>query len=129
MKLGRRRFLRLAGAAVILPSPSPAAPAKDYPTRPVRVMLGFPAGSSSDILARLIGQWLSGRLGQPFLVDNRPGASTNLATEAVVRAPADGHTLLFVTAANAINAALYDKLSFNFIRDIAPVAGFSRTPL
>ena len=102
--------------------------AQAYPSRPVRWIVGFAAGGTTDIVARLIGQWLSERLGQPFIIENRPGAGTNIATEAVVRAPADGYTLLFVGAANAINATLYDKLNFNFIRDIAPVAGIVRVP-
>jgi tripartite-type tricarboxylate transporter receptor subunit TctC len=104
------------------------ARAQTYPTRPVRLIVGFPAGGVGDILARLVGQWLSERLGQPFIIENRPGAATNMATEAVVRSPPDGYTLLWITAANAINATLYDKLNFNFIRDIAPVAGFVRGP-
>jgi tripartite-type tricarboxylate transporter receptor subunit TctC len=105
------------------------AKAQDYPTRPVRLIVGFAPGGTTDITARLIGQWLSERLGQQFVIENRTGAATNIATEAVVRAPADGYTLLLVTASNAINATLYDKLSFNFIRDIAPVAGIIRYPL
>src|SRR5262245_52728237 len=123
MRVARRRFLRLVASTVTLPSLSPMVRAQDYPARPVRIIVGFPAGSSSDVLAGLIGQWLSDRLGQPFVVENRPGAATNLATEVVVRAPADGHTTLVISAANAINATLYDKLSFNFLRDIAPAAG------
>jgi len=107
---------------------SRAAWAQVYPTRPVRIVVGFAAGNSPDILARLLGQWLSERLGQPFIIENRPGAGTNIATEAVVKAPPDGYTLLMVTPPNAINATLYDKLNFNFIRDIAPVAGISREP-
>ncbi len=103
-----------------------ARSALDYPTRPVRLIVGFTPAGATDILARLIGQWLSERLGQPFVVENRPGAGSNIGTEAVVRAPADGHTLLLVAPANAINATLYDKLNFNFIRDIAPVAGLIR---
>ena len=104
------------------------ARAQAYPTRPVRIIVGFPAGGAADIVARLIGQWLSERLGQPFVIENRPGAGSNIGTEAVVRAPADGYTLLLVATANAINATLYDKLNFNFIRDIAPVAGIIREP-
>ena len=102
--------------------------AQTYPTRPVRIIVGFAAGSAVDILARLMGQWLSERLGQPFVIENRPGAGSNIATEAVVRAPPDGYTLLLVSPPNAINATLYDKLNFNFIRDIAPVASITRTP-
>jgi len=128
MKLFRRRFLSLAAGAIALPAMSRAAWAQVYPTRPVRIVVGFAAGNSPDILARLLGQWLSERLGQPFIIENRPGAGTNIATEAVVKAPPDGYTLLMVTPPNAINATLYDKLNFNFIRDIAPVAGISREP-
>src|SRR5690349_16578758 len=100
-----------------------------YPTRPVRLIVGFPPGATADILARLIGQWLSERLAQPFIVENRPGAGTNIATEATVRAVADGHTLLLMTSVNAANTTLYEKLSFDFVRDVAPVAGISREPL
>ena len=129
MRLPRRRFLHLASGAVALPAVSRIARAQTYPSRPVRIVAGFAAGGGVDIAARLIGQSLSERLGQQFVVENRTGAATNIATEAVVRAPADGYTLLLVTASNAINATLYDKLSFNFIRDIAPVAGVIRYPL
>jgi tripartite-type tricarboxylate transporter receptor subunit TctC len=129
MKLPRRKFLHLAAGAATLPVVSRIARAQAYPTRPVRLIVGFAAGGTTDITARLIGQWLSERLGQQFVIENRTGAATNIATEAAVRAPADGYTLLFVTASNAINATLYDKLSFNFIRDIAPVAGIIRYPL
>jgi tripartite-type tricarboxylate transporter receptor subunit TctC len=129
MKLPRRTFLHLAAGAVTLPLTARIAQAQAYPSRPVRVVVGFPPGGSADILARLMGQWLQERLGQPFIVENRPGAGTNLATEAVVRAAPDGHTLLLVTATNTSNAALYEKLSFNFARDIAPVAGLIRIPL
>ncbi len=128
MKLIRRQFLHLAAGAVALPAVSRIALALDYPTRPVHVIVGYPPGSGPDIEARLIGQWLSERLGQPFIIENRPGAASNLATEAVVHAPADGYTLLLVASANASNATLYDKLSFNFIRDIAPVASIMRAP-
>jgi tripartite-type tricarboxylate transporter receptor subunit TctC len=128
MKLPRRQFLHLAVGAAALPSVSRVARAQAYPTRPVRIIVGFPAGSSGDIIARLMGQWLSERLGQPFVTENRPGAGANIGTEAVVRAPPDGHTLLQVASANAINATLYDKLNFNFIRDIAPVAAIVRGP-
>ena len=126
MKLRRRQFLHLAASAAALPVASRVAWAQTYPTRLVRFVVGGPPGGPQDILARLIGQWLSERLGQPFVIDNRPGAGTNIAAEAVVRAPADGHTLLMIGAANAINATLYEKLNFNFIRDIAPVAGITR---
>ncbi len=129
VKLPRRNFLHLAAGAAALPAVSRFAFAQDYPTRPVRLIVGFAPGGTTDITARLIGQWLSERLGQQFLIENRTGAATNIATEAVVRAPADGYTLLLVTASNAINATLYDKLGFNFIRDIAPVAGIIRYPL
>ena len=129
MKLPRRNFLHLAAGAAALPAVGPVAWADAYPARPVRIVVGFPAGSQGDILARLFGQWLSERLGQPFVIENRPGAGTNIATEAVVRAPADGYTLLYVATANAINATLYDKLNFNFIDDIAPVAAIGNSPL
>ncbi len=127
MRLVRRRFLQLAAGAAALPAVSRIASA--YPTRPVRLIVGFPAGGPTDITARLIAQWLSERFGQQFVVDNRPGAGSNIGTEAVVRAPADGHTLLLLGATNAINATLYEKLNFDFIRDIAPVAGIIRVPL
>jgi tripartite-type tricarboxylate transporter receptor subunit TctC len=129
MKLPRRNFLHLAAVAAALPVVSRVARAQAYPSRPVRVIVGFTAGSASDIVARLMGQWLSERLGQQFLVENRPGAGTNIGTEAAVRAPADGYTLLLVNSSNAINATLYDKLSFVFLRDIVPVAGILRAPL
>jgi tripartite-type tricarboxylate transporter receptor subunit TctC len=128
LKLPRRRFLYLATAAAALPSLSRMATAQSYPTRPVRLIIGYPPGGSADLTARLLGQWLSERLGQPFVIESRPGASTNIATEAVVRAPPDGYTLLLVAPANAINATLYEKLNFNFIREIAPVAGIIRFP-
>jgi tripartite-type tricarboxylate transporter receptor subunit TctC len=118
----------LAAGAAALPALSRFAWGQAYPTRPVRIIVGFAAGGPADIVARLIAQWLSERLGQQFVVENRTGAATNIATEAVVRAPADGYTLLFVTAANAINATLYDRLNFNLIRDIVPVAGLIRAP-
>ncbi len=124
----RRQFLRLAAAAAALPAFAQAARADTYPSRPVRIVVGFPAGTSSDITARLIGQSLSERLGQQFLVENRPGAGTNIAAEDVVHAPPDGYSLLWVTQTNAINATLYDNLNFNFSRDIAPVAGIIRVP-
>ena len=129
MELSRRRFLHLAAGAAALPASSGSAWAQSYPSRPVRIVVGFAAGGPNDILARLIGQWLSERLGQQFIVENRPGAGSNIATEAVVRAPADGYTLLLVGSPNAINATLYEKLEFNFIQDIAPVAGLIRGAL
>jgi len=128
MKLPRRKFLHLAAGAAALPALSRGARAQAYPSRPVRIMVGFAAGSASDIVARLLGQLLSERLGQPFVVENRPGAGTNLATEAVVRAPADGYALLMVASANSITPTLYDRLNFNFIQDIAPIAGTNRNP-
>ena len=128
MKLPRRRFLHLAAGASALPLVSRPARAQAYPSRPVRLMVGFAAGGPADIVARLIGQWLSERLGQPFVIENRPGAGTNIATEAVVRAPPDGYTLLQVGFPNAINATLYEKLNFEFIRDIVPVASIMRSP-
>jgi len=128
VKLPRRQFLHLAAGAAALPTVSRVVRAQNYPTRPVRIIVGQAAGSGSDIAARLLGQRLSERLGQPFVVENRPGAAGNLATEAVVRAPADGYTLLLSNVANAINATLYDKLSFVFLRDIAPVASIFRVP-
>ena len=128
MKLPRRQFLRLAAGAAALPAISRVAIAQAYPTRPVRLIVGFPAGGPNDILARLMGQWLSERLGQPFVVENRPSAGGNVGTEVVVRAAPDGYTLLIVPTAAAINATLYDKLNFNVVRDIAPVAGIVRVP-
>ena len=128
MKLARRRLLQLAAGAAALPAVTRMAAAQSYPARPLRMIIGYPPGGSADITARLTGQWLSERLGQPVVVESRPGAATNLATEAVVRAPGDGYTLLLVAPANAINATLYDKLSFNFLRDIVPVAGIIRFP-
>ena len=129
MKLPRRNFLHLAAGVAALPAISRFAWAQAYPSRPVRIIVGYPAGGGVDITGRLIGQWLSERLGQPFVIENRPGANSNIATETVVRAAPDGHTLLLATAANAGNATLYDKLNFNFIRDIAPVAGIMVVPL
>src|SRR5580692_7735832 len=128
-KLSRRRFMHFAAAAAGLPTIATSAWAQTYPSRPVRVIVGQAAGSGSDMVARLIGQYLSQRLGQQFVVENRPGAAGNIAAEAVVRAPADGHTLLVVSAQNSINATLYDKLNFDFVRDIAPVAGVFHAPL
>jgi tripartite-type tricarboxylate transporter receptor subunit TctC len=129
MKLPRRGFLHLAAGAAALPAVSRFAWARAYPTRPGRIVAPTAPGGGPDILARLIGPWLSGRLGQPFIIDNRPGGGTNIGTEAVVRAPADGYTLLMVSTTQAINATLYDKLNFNVIRDIAAVAGIIRQPL
>src|SRR5262245_45974650 len=128
MKLPRRRFLHLAAGAAALPFAPRIARAQSYPTRPVRLVIGFPVGGSQDIMGRLIGQWLSERLGQQFVIENRAGDAGNVGAEAVVRAPADGYTLLVVGSNHAVNATLYDKLNFNFIRDIAPVAGVIRTP-
>ena len=128
MKLARRRFLYLAAGAAALPAVSPIATAQTYPTRPVRFIIGYPAGGSADLTARLLGQWLSERLGQPFVIESRPGSGTNIATETVVNAPPDGYTLLLVAPANAINATLYEKLNHNFMRDMAPVAGLIRFP-
>jgi len=128
MKLSRRRFLHLAASAAALPALARMGRAQAYPSRPVRVIVGQAAGSGSDIAARLLGQRLSERLGQPFIIENRPGANNNIATEAVVRAAADGYTLLLVNASNAVNATFYDKLGFVFLRDIAPVAGIFRVP-
>jgi len=128
MRLPRRQFLHLAAAAAALPAVSRLAWAQTYPTRPVHVIVGFAAGGGVDITARLIGQWLSERLGQSFITENRPGAGGNIGTEAVVNAAPDGHTLLLATVPNAVNATLYEKLNFNFIRDIAPVVGIIRVP-
>jgi tripartite-type tricarboxylate transporter receptor subunit TctC len=124
----RRQFLHLAAGAAALPAVSRLARAQDYPTRPVRILVGFAPGGGVDIMARLIGQWLSERLGQPFVIENRPVAGTNITTQVVVSAPPDGYTLLLVNAANAINATFYGNLNFNFLRDIAPVAGIMRVP-
>jgi tripartite-type tricarboxylate transporter receptor subunit TctC len=129
MKLPRRQFLHLAAGAAALPAVSRIARAQSYPSRPVRLVVGFPPGGPTDIAARLIGQSLSERLGQQFVIENRPGAGSNIGTEAVVRAPPDGYTLFLAYSANAINATLYDKLNFSFIRDIAPVAAINREPL
>ncbi len=127
-KPSRRRFLRMSAGAAALAAASRTARAQTYPARPVRLIIGYPPGGSADITARLMGQWLSERLGQQFVIESRPGAGTNIATEAVVRAAPDGYTLLLVAPANAINATLYDKLNYNFIRDVAPVAGLIRFP-
>jgi len=126
MKFQRRQFLHLAAGAAALPAMSRIARAQTYPSRPVHWIVGFPPGGATDIIARLMGQWLSERFGQPFLIENRPGNVTNIATEAVVRAPSDGYTLLLATSPNATNATLYPNLDFNFIRDIAPVASIGR---
>jgi tripartite-type tricarboxylate transporter receptor subunit TctC len=128
MKFPRRHFLRLAAGAAALPAVSNIAKAQAYPTRPVRLIIGYTPGGSADLTARLMGNWLSERLGQSFVIENRPGGGTNIATEAVVRAPPDGYTFLLAAPANAINATLYDKLNFNFLRDIEPVAGIIRFP-
>src|SRR6516225_2817261 len=128
MKLPRRRFLHLAAGAAALPTISRVAWAQAYPTRPVRIIVPFGPAGATDITARLIGQWLSERLGQQFVIENRPGAGSNIGTEVVVRALADGYTLLMVGPPGAINATLYDKLNFNFVRDIAPIAGIISAP-
>src|SRR5207237_1387360 len=128
-KLPRRKFLQLAAGAAALPVLPHVARAQAYPSRPVRIVVGFPAGGATDIGARLIGQRLAERLGQPFVIENKPGAGTHAATESVVRAPADGYTLLMATGSNAINATLYERLSYNFMRDLAPVTAIMRTPL
>ncbi|HKE41180.1 MAG TPA: tripartite tricarboxylate transporter substrate-binding protein, partial [Casimicrobiaceae bacterium] len=128
MELPRRTFLFLAGSAAAFSSARRVARAQAYPSRPVRIVVGYAPGGGQDILARLIGQWLSDRLGQSFIIENRPGSGANIATEAVVRAPPDGYTLLTVGPAHAVNATLYDKLSFNFLRDIAPVASLTVNP-
>jgi tripartite-type tricarboxylate transporter receptor subunit TctC len=129
LDISRREFLNLAAAAAALPAFSRSARGQTYPTRPVRIIVGFPPGGAADITARLLGQWLSERLGQQFVIENRPGAGTNIATEAVVRAAADGYTLLLVSVANTVNATLSERLNFDFIRDIGPVAGLLRGPL
>ena len=128
MKLPSRQFLHLAAGAAAVPTVPRLARAQTYPTRPVRLIATFSAGGVVDLVARLIAQWLSERLGQTFIVENRAGAGGNIGTEAVVRAPADGYTLLFVTAANAINTTFYEKLNFDFSRDIAPIASIVRLP-
>src|ERR1035437_7423268 len=126
MKLPRRKFLHLAAGAIALPGMLRIAMAQAYPSRPVHIIVTFSPGSTSDILARSVAQWLSERLGQPFVIDNRPGAGGTIGTEAVVRASPDGYTLLLIAGAHTVNATLYDKLSFDFLRDIAPIAGISR---
>jgi tripartite-type tricarboxylate transporter receptor subunit TctC len=129
MPLPRRTFLRLAACAAALPALPRIARAQAYPARPVRIIAAFAAGGGVDITARLIGQWLSDRLGASFVTENRPGAGGNIGTEVVVNAPADGYTLLLATLPNAVNASLYEKLNFDFVRDIAPVAGIIRVPM
>jgi tripartite-type tricarboxylate transporter receptor subunit TctC len=129
MRLLRRQFLQMAGSAVALPAVSPFAWAQAYPTRSIRMIVPFPPAGAFDIVARLMGPWLSERLGQPLIIENRPGAGGNIGTEAAVRAPPDGYTLLLTGSPNAINATLYDKLNFNFIRDIAPIASIVHVPL
>ncbi len=129
MKLPRRQFLRLIASAAALPALSRVARAQSYPTKPVRMVVPFPPGGQIDIIARLIGQWLSERLGQQFFVDNRPGAGANVGTEAALRAAADGHTLLLATTTNAINATLFDMLNFDFIRDSSPIASINHIPI
>jgi tripartite-type tricarboxylate transporter receptor subunit TctC len=128
MPLPRRQILKLAAAAIAAPAVARGAWAQGYPTRPVRLIIGYTPGGSADITARLMGQWLTERMGQPFVVESRPGGGTNIATEAVVRAPPDGYTLLLVAPANAINATLYEKLNYDFIRDSVPIAGLNRFP-
>ena len=129
MRFPRRRFLQLAAGTVSLPAVAHIARAQTYPTRPVRIIVGFPAGGTVDILARILGQWLADRLGQQVIIEDRPGAGSNIATEAVVRSLPDGYTLLMASNSNAINTTLYSRLNFNFLRDIALVAGFTRVPL
>jgi tripartite-type tricarboxylate transporter receptor subunit TctC len=128
MELRRRKFLHLAAGAAALPALPRTALAQTYPTRPVRIIVAFPAGNATDIVARLMGERLSEQLGQSFVIENRPGAEGNIGTEVVVRAPADGYTLLLIAPSAAANATLYDNLNFNFIRDIAPAAGIARAP-
>src|SRR5881394_957941 len=129
MRFSRRQFLHLAAGAAAWPWAGRVAWAQVYPSRPVRIVVAFAAGGGVDVTARLIGQWLTDRLGQSFVIENRPGAGGNIGTEAVVNAAPDGYTLLLATVPNAVNASLYEKLSFNFIRDIAPVAGVIRVPM
>src|SRR5215831_8526727 len=128
MKLPRRKFLHLAAGAAALPALSRTARAQSYPAQPIHLIVTFAAGTAPDIIARLIGQWLSERIGQQFVIENRPGFGGNIATEYVVRAPPDGYTLLMPVSTNAVNATLYPNLSFNFIRDIAPVASVANAP-
>src|SRR5436853_1645815 len=129
MTLPRRKLLHLAAGVATLPLLLRLASAQAYPSRPVRIVAAFAAGGGVDITARLMGQWLSDRLGQTFIIENRPGAGGNIGTEVVVNAPPDGYTLLLATVPNAVNATLYEKLKFNFIRDIAPIAGIIRVPM
>src|SRR4051795_8402120 len=129
MIYARRQFLQLATVFATAPAVTRRAWALDYPTRAVRIIVPFPAGGAADISGRVIGQWLSERLGQPFVIENRPGGGTNIGTEAVATAPPDGYTLLLVGASNAVNATLYEKLPFNLVRDITPVASINRVPL
>ena len=129
LKISRQRFLKLIASAVALPTFAGIATGQNYPSRPIHIIVGFPPGGAADVTARLIGQWLSERLGQPFIIENRPGAGTNIGTEAVAKSPADGYTLLLVSVANTVNASLYESLNFDFIRDITPVAGLVRGPL
>jgi tripartite-type tricarboxylate transporter receptor subunit TctC len=129
MKLQRRQFMHLAAGAAALPGTWQLGWAQAYPTRPVRILVGFAAAGGNDIVARIMGQWLSERFGQQFIIENRPGAGTNVATEAALRAPPDGYTLFLASPASAINATLYQNLSFNFIRDSAPVAGITSSPI
>jgi tripartite-type tricarboxylate transporter receptor subunit TctC len=128
MKFLRRQFLHLAAGAALLPALSRSAGAQSYPTRPIRLIIGYTPGGSADLTARLMGQWLSERLGQSFVIENRPGGGTNIATEAALRAAPDGYTLLLVAPANAINATLYSKLNFNFLQEMEPIAGIIRFP-
>ncbi len=128
MEFARRRFLHLAAGAAALPALPRIVAAQAYPSRPVRMIVGFPAGNAPDIIARLVGQWLSERLGQQFIIDNRPGAASNIATEVALAAPADGYTVQMIVLTNVMNAALYSNLKFNFMRDIAPIAGIADAP-
>jgi tripartite-type tricarboxylate transporter receptor subunit TctC len=129
LEISRQRFLKLIASAAALPTFARIATGQNYPSRPIHIIVGFPPGGAADVTARLIGQWLSERLGQPFIIENRPGAGTNIGTEAVAKSPADGYTLLLVSVANTVNASLYESLNFDFIRDITPVAGLVRGPL
>src|SRR5215471_4010501 len=128
MKLPRRRFLHLAAGAAALPALSRVTRAQAYPTRPVRLLIGFAPGGTQDVIGRLMGQWLMERLGQQFIIENRPGAASNIAAAAAIRSPPDGYTLFMIGPNNAINASVYDKLGFDILRDSAPVAGIMRVP-